>query len=135
MKAIHAYLTFNGNCRAAMKFYQKCLGGELLLQLAGESPLSDRMPAKMKKLIVHSVLNGKNFCLTGTDMATDDGLQKGNAVALLINCSSERELRIVYKNLSAGGKQTQPARRTHWGALFATLTDKYGNHWLLNYKK
>lgn len=135
MKTIQAYLTFNGNCRVAMKFYQKCLGGELLLQWAGESPLSSRMPTKMKKLIVHSVLHGKSVCITGTDMATDDRLKKGNTVALLINCSSERELRAIYKKLSAGGRQTQPAKKTHWGALFATLTDKYKNHWLLNYKK
>ena len=31
MKEINAYLIFNGNCREAMTFYQKCLGAELQL--------------------------------------------------------------------------------------------------------
>jgi PhnB protein len=25
---LSAYLTFNGNCEAAFKFYEKCLGGK-----------------------------------------------------------------------------------------------------------
>jgi PhnB protein len=31
MKSVNAYIHFEGNCRAAMSFYQKCLGGELQL--------------------------------------------------------------------------------------------------------
>jgi len=31
MKQVNAYLNFDGNCRQAMKFYQKCLGAELEL--------------------------------------------------------------------------------------------------------
>ena len=40
-----------------------------------------------------------------------------------------------YKKLSKDGEQTHPLENTFWGALFGGLTDKYGNHWLLNYDK
>jgi len=40
---------------------------------------------------------------------------------------------ICYAKLSKGGKAEHPPQNTFWGALFGDLTDKYGNHWLLNF--
>lgn len=135
MKTIYSYLYFNGNCREAMVFYKKCLGGELSLQTIGESPLSETMPAKMKKCILHAVLSNKEFVLMGTDMVSESGLLKGNAVSLVLTCSSEKEIRECYKKLSQGGEQTHPLENTFWNALFGGLTDKYGNTWILNYNR
>lgn len=135
MKTIYSYLSFNGNCREAMVFYKKCLGGELSLQTIGESPLSKTMPAKMKKCILHAVLSNKEFVLMGTDMVSESGLLKGNTVSLVLTCSSEKEIRECYKKLSQGGEQTHPLENTFWDALFGGLTDKYGNTWILNYNR
>jgi len=49
---INGYLTFNGNCREAMNFYKKCLGGELTFQTIGDSPLSEKMNSKMQNAIL-----------------------------------------------------------------------------------
>jgi PhnB protein len=38
MKALITYLNFDGNCRDAMKFYQRCLGGELSIMPFSEAP-------------------------------------------------------------------------------------------------
>jgi PhnB protein len=135
MSTINSYLTFNGNCREAMKFYQKCLGGELVFQTIGESPLSEKMPKKMKDCILHATLTNGSLVLMGSDMVGENGLIKGNAVSLTLNCGSEKEIRSCYKKLSAGGKPTHPLEDSFWGALFGGLTDKYGNHWLLSYNK
>ena len=85
MKTVHSYLTFNGNCRQAMLFYQKCLGGDLIFQTIGESPLAEKMPAKMKKCILHFTLTNDKLVLMGSDIAGEKGLLKGNAVSLLLN--------------------------------------------------
>ena len=130
---MHAYLTFNGNCRQAMQFYQKCLGGELLLQTVGDSPTAAPIPAKMKKCILHATLSCKDFVLMGSDMVAEQGLVKGNAVSIVLDCSNEKEIKATYKKLSEAGEQTHPLEDTHWGALFGGLTDKYGNNWLLHY--
>lgn len=135
MYSIQAYLTFDGNCREAMTFYQKCLGGKLSFQTLGESPLSERMPRKMKDCILHSTLSNGTLVLMGSDMVSENGLIKGNAVSLTLNCVTEKEIRSCYKKLSAGGVATHPLEVSFRGALFGGLTDKYGNHWLLNYTK
>jgi PhnB protein len=135
MMQINSYLTFDGNCREAMTFYQKRLGGELTFQTIGESHLSEKMSKKMKDCILHSTLTNGSLLLMGSDMVGENGLIKGNAVSLTLNCGSEKEIRSCYKKLSAGGQATHPLEDSFWGALFGGLTDKFGNHWLLNCNK
>lgn len=132
---IHSYLTFNGNCREAMTFYHECLGGELTFQTLGESPLSKKMSKQMKDSILHATLTKEALVLQGSDMTPQTGLIKGNTVSLSLDCNSEEEIKKVYAKLSAEGKADHPIETTFWGALFGELTDKYGNHWLLNYRK
>jgi PhnB protein len=135
MKRINSYLTFNGNCRDAMSFYKGCLGGELTLQTVGESPLANKMPDQMKDCILHSTLTKDALMLMGSDMVPQSGLVKGNAVSLSLDCGSEEEIKTCYEQLSSGGTQDYPLEETFWGALFGGLTDKFGNHWLLNYDR
>lgn len=71
--------------------------------------------------------------LMGSDVAPKAGLLKGNAVSLTLICDSEEEIKACYQSLSEGGEQTHPIEETHWGALFGTLTDKYGICWLIHY--
>lgn len=132
MAHINSYLTFNGNCREAMSFYQQCLGGELSLQTIGDSPLADKMPEQMKNCILHGTLTKGQLMLMGSDMVGADGLNRGNAVSLMLNLDSEEETRAVYASLSSGGRATHPLEISFWGALFGDLTDKYGNNWLLH---
>ena len=129
------YLTFNGNCREAMLFYKDCLGGKLTLQTIGESPMADKLPVKIKQCILHSTLTKDAVVLMASDMVSEQGLIKGNTVSLSLNCSNEDEIRTCYQKLSTGGQATYPLEDTFWGALFGGLTDKFGNHWLLNYDK
>ncbi|MGQ0738427.1 MAG: VOC family protein [Bacteroidota bacterium] len=133
--AINPYLTFNGNCREAMNFYRECLGGELVLQTIGESPLAAKMPAKIKDCILHATLANDKIVLMGSDMAPETGLIKGNAVSLMLDCRSEKEIKSCYNRLSAGGTATHPIETTFFGALLGTLADKFGNHWLLHFQK
>ncbi len=132
---INAYLTFNGNCTEAMTFYQKCLGGELFFQTLEHSVLSDGMPEKMRKCIVHSTLKSEQLILMGSDLVSDHGLSRGNAVSLVLSCRSEKEIRACYKKLSEGGQATYPLESSFRGALFGGLTDRFGNEWLLDYNK
>jgi PhnB protein len=135
MPRINSYLTFNGNCREAMTFYKDCLGGELVFQTVGDSPLSEKMPKKMKDCILHATLTKDEMILMGSDMVHESGLVKGNTVSLSINCENEKEIKAFYKRLSKGGNADHPLEDTFWGALFGGLTDKFGNHWLLNHNK
>jgi len=135
MTQINSYLTFSGNCREAMTFYKECLGGELNFQTVDGSPMAEKLPQRMKDCILHATLTNENLILMGSDMVAEKGLTKGNAISLMLNCSSEAEIRNKYASLSAGGDATHPLEDTFWGAVFGDLTDRFGNHWLLHFDK
>ncbi len=52
MKELNAYLIFNGNCREAVAFYQKCLGGDL--QLIKFSDMGGNVPPEARDRIAHA---------------------------------------------------------------------------------
>jgi len=135
MKNVISYLTFNGNCREAMEFYKACVGGELNFQTIGESPMSEKMPKKMKNSILQATLTNGNVVIMATDITPQNGLVKGNNISLMLDCSSEAEIETLYKKLLVGGHANHPLEDTFWGALFGDVTDKYGIHWLLNFNK
>jgi PhnB protein len=60
MKQVNAYLNFDGNCRQAMKFYEKCLGAELELTTFGQ--MSANTPKEAQDRIIDARLsNGPRF--------------------------------------------------------------------------
>jgi PhnB protein len=133
MTSICACLYFNGNCLEAMKFYQKCLGGKLIVQHVKDVPVKINLPKKMKNIILHSTLINDSIFLMGTDLI-DDSLVKGNSISLMIDCNSESEIKSVFKNLSDGGSKRFPLQKNFEGAMYGNLTDKFGQPWILHYR-
>lgn len=131
--SINPYFGFNGNCSEAMHFYRDCLGGELILQTIGESPMAERMPAAMKDKIMHAQLKNGDMVLMGSDLYYDSAMIKGNNVTTVLHFDDEAGIRSVYDQLSAGGKALHPLENTFWSALFGDLIDRYGNYWMLNH--
>lgn len=132
---LNSYLTFDGNCREAMTFYQDCLGGKLTFQTVGESPLSEKMPKQMRDSILHAALTKGHLILMASDMVDEIGLIKGNSVSLTLHCNSKEETTSCYAKLSAGGKANHPLEDSFSGALFGDLTDKFGHHWIISFNR
>jgi PhnB protein len=136
MTQINPYVGFNGKCTEAMSFYKECLGGELMMQKIGDSPIASQFPQAMGDQILHSSLTrNRTLLLMATDCVAPDGFKEGNNVALSLNCSSEEEINTFYSKLSEGGKIIDSLKMQFWGALFAVLDDKFGIRWMLNYNK
>jgi PhnB protein len=132
MAQLIPYITFDGNCREAMNFYQSCLGGELQLQTVGEMPeMAAQMPPHMKEAIMHSMLISGKILLMASDL-NRNGITKDNAYSLCLNCVSEEELNQMFSALSEGGNIVQPVSDMPWGK-YGELTDRYGKQWLFNY--
>jgi hypothetical protein len=53
---------------------------KLVFQRIGDSPLSEKMPKKMKEYILHFTLTYGYPLLTGSDIVLGIGLIKGNAI-------------------------------------------------------
>jgi PhnB protein len=128
MTQINPYITFEGQCRDAMTFYQECLGGELDLMVIEESPMTDQFPLSMQKCILHASLTKDAMTILGSDMAGPEGVVSGNNVTLSLSCSSEEEMNHSFSALSAGGKILYPLEDFFAGRM-GTLQDKFGMYW------
>ncbi len=133
MTALVAYLTFNGNCREAMLFYQNCLGGAVSFQTVGDSPLSETMPPEMRGMVLHAELAVGNLKLMASDMTPEAGRRVGNHVSLLVECESEATCRLFFEKLADGGRVLRPLENTFWGALFGQVADRFGVEWMLRF--
>jgi PhnB protein len=134
MPQLNPYLSFEGTCRAAMSFYQSCLGGELMVQSFAESPLADQVPAADGQKVLHAMLTSGSLVLMASDMGGGPAhaLTEGNAVSLCLNCDSTEEINALFAKLSEGGTVVDPLAEMFWGT-FGSLTDRYGKRWLFNY--
>jgi PhnB protein len=131
---LNPYLTFNGQCREAMTFYQQCLGGELVMQKVSETPMAAQMPSEMAGQIMHSCLTNGAVVLMGSDLSRSKPV-RGNDFTLVLNCTSDEEINQYFEKLSEGGEVKMGLHQTFWGATYGELTDKYGFNWALNYSK
>ena len=67
---LNPYLTFNGQCEAAFKFYERCLGGKIEFVLThGESPMANQVPVEWRSKIMHARMTVGDQVLMGSGAA------------------------------------------------------------------
>ncbi len=65
---LNAYLNFNGQCEAAFKFYEKCLGGKIEAMARFENmPGGGGVSPEWRSKIMHAQLNAGGAVLMGSD--------------------------------------------------------------------
>ena len=65
---LNPYLSFNGKCEAAFKFYAQCLNGKIEMMMThGESPMADQFPPEQRNRIMHARLSVGDKVLMGGD--------------------------------------------------------------------
>jgi PhnB protein len=133
MKGINAYLTFGGNCRDAMTFYAKCLGGDLHMMTFGEAPVGASPDAKDK--IMHAALAVGPHLLMASDAPPNMPVNAGNNFSITIACESAAEIDRLFADVSEGGTVVMPLQETFWGARFGMLKDCFGINWMFNLDK
>jgi len=123
------YLHFNGDCREAMTFYRDCLGGELVMQTVGESPMAQGMPAEAHDRILHATLQHGAAELMASDMMDGGEVATGNVLTICINGGTRDETRRYFDALAVGGTVGHALVDEFFG-MFGDLTDRYGISWM-----
>lgn len=129
------YFIFNGNCREAMTFYQKVLGGDLKVMTMADSPMKDQVPPGAENLVMHAFLQTPGFALMASDGMQGPPPVNGDSVSQALSVNSTEDAEAVFAKLSDGGKVTMPIQETFWAHRYGQLVDKYGMHWMVSYNK
>ena len=127
---LNPYLSFNGNARAAMKFYATVFGGELELSTFGQYGTKE---AGLRNKIMHATMFTDNgFTLMASDMPPGMEHSAGNNITISLSGDDAEALRGYWKKLSRGGQVTMPLEKQIWGDEFGQCVDKFGIAWMVN---
>ena len=126
------YLTFNGQCRAAFEFYERCLGGRItFLMTYGESPMAEQTPVEWRGKILHVTFELDGQTLAGVD-APPERYQKPQGFSVALNLTDTAEAERIYQALAEDGTVQMPLQETFWAPRFGALTDRFGTPWMIN---
>ena len=129
---LNPYITFGGNAREAMEFYQSVFGGELGVNTWAEQPDMPGNSPEMHDKIMHSQLEvSDSVTIMGAEMPGASG-PKGSPISVSLSGDDEAQLRGWWEKLSDGAEITAPFEKAPWGDTFGMLNDKFGVAWLVN---
>lgn len=125
MKQLNPYLIFQGNCKEALNFYQKCFNGKIeLLQTFAQSPVD--VPETVQHRIFNANFRAGELYFRASDSLPENDITVGNNFSLFVSFSDSEEQGRVLASLSAGGKVIMEMDNG-----FAMLVDKFGIQWML----
>ncbi|MFD8061258.1 VOC family protein [Streptomyces cyaneofuscatus] len=131
---LNPYISFDGNARQAMKFYQEVFGGELEVSTATDSSSADSGPADASDAdkVPHARLDTPDgYTVMAWDVPEGVPYRPGNDVAVYLG-GDDNELRVRFERLSVGGTVTMPLEKQPWGDEAGALVDRFGITWMVN---
>ncbi len=128
---LNPYISFRGDAREALEFYQAAFGGKLEMTTLEEGG-SPHEPNEADWLM-HGILTADNgMVLMCSDAPMSMAFEKGSRISVSLSGDNEKEITEYYEKLSAGGKIEEPLKKAPWGDTFGMFTDKFGIFWLVN---
>lgn len=137
---INPYLMFNGDCEAAFKFYEQCLGGKITMMMPHkEAPSANQVPTEWHDKIMHACLElnvggaspGETRLLMGSD-SPPDYFEAPQGFYVQISVDEPAEAERLFQALAANGKVKMPIAQTFWSVRFGMLVDQFGTSWMIN---
>jgi len=123
---LNTYLFFDGQCAAAFKFYERCLGGKIEMMMThAESPSDQQSPPEWRDRIMHVRLVVGDKVLMGSDTPPGQRDAPGSfSVSLGVENAAEAER--VFNALAENGTVRMPLQKTFWAHRFGMLVDRFG---------
>jgi PhnB protein len=129
---LNPYLLFNGQCEAAFKFYERCLGGRLELMLThGESPMAPQVPPEWRNKIMHARLVVGDKVLMGSD-APPDHYEEPKGFSVSLGIDDPADAGRIFDAMAEKGTVRMPLQKTFWALRFGMLVDQFGIPWMIN---
>lgn len=132
MPQLNAYLSFDGNCAQAMKFYARVLGAKVETLMTYAQVPGDKPPASHADRIMHAHIVHPDFALMAGDTPPGIPYQGVSGVMLALTYPTAAEGKRVFEALAEGGKVSMPLGETFWADAFGMVVDRFGTPWGVN---
>jgi PhnB protein len=125
----NTYVNFAGKCADAFRFYEKHLGGTIVMMMThGQAPGQSRVPAELKDTVLHARIAVAGTELMGADIP---GAEPMRSAYLSLSVDSDTEAERIFSALADGGEVFMPMQETFFATRFAQLRDRFGVNWMI----
>lgn len=131
---VYTQLNFGGNCEEAFRFYEKNLGGKVLMMMRQDQAPSSNPTANAGKAIIHARLAIGDTVLIGNDVP-ESVFEKIRSVYIYLSVDSSEEAEGVYRLLAEDGQVYIPLEETFFATRFSQLRDRFGVSWSIIHER
>ena len=129
---LNPYLTFDGRCEAAFRYYEKVLGGKIVAMMPHEgTPVAEHVPPEWRKKIIHARLVFGDKLLMGSD-APPDRYEEPKGFSVTVGVDTAAEAERIFHALADNGTVRMPLQETFWAIRFGMLVDQFGIPWMVD---
>ena len=129
---LNPYLTFNGQCEAAFKFYEQVLGGKIVAMIThAGTPAEGQVPPDWRDKIIHARLIVGDKMLMGSD-APPGRFEEAKGFSVTIGVDKPEDAERIFHALAEKGTVRMPLQKTFWATRFGMLVDRFGIPWMVN---
>lgn len=93
------FITFSGNCRKALTFYQTCFGGVLHFETFDRA-----LHGYTEMPIVSGSLISDSIAIHGSDLVHNEGRQTGNYLSVFLQCKDIDTRKMLIEKLQSDKK-------------------------------
>jgi PhnB protein len=129
---LNPYLNFNGQCEAAFKFYERCLGAKIEgMRTHSGAQAEEHVPPEWRNKILHAYMTVGDTVLMASDAPPERYEQpKGFWVSIRVKDPADAER--IFHALAENGTVQMPIQQTFFSPRFGMLIDQFGIPWMIN---
>jgi len=128
---LRTYLNYGGNCQEAFRFYERHLGGKIIMMMThGEMPDPAGVAPEMQKAILHARITIGDSEIFGSDVPPER-FQPMRSAYLSLAVDSAEDAERIHALLADGGEIFMPLQETFFAVRFSMLRDKFGTSWMI----
>lgn len=119
------FITFSGNCKKALTYYQTCFGGTLQFETFGRE-----LQGYAEMPVVSGSLVSDRIVIHGSDLVHDEGRTLGNYMSIFLHCRNTYDRKALIEKLKFN---TQIPFVNHGDdQKLVEVTDAFDVRWVLS---
>jgi uncharacterized glyoxalase superfamily protein PhnB len=117
------FITFSGNCKKALSFYQTCFGGQLQFEI-----FEKQVHGYAELPVVSGSMISDRIIIHGSDLVHNEGRKIGNYISIFLRCENADDRKKLIEKLESGRKN---AVNNHEDQQLIEVTDAFDVRWIL----
>ncbi|HEY1024671.1 MAG TPA: glyoxalase [Sphingobacteriaceae bacterium] len=118
------FITFSGNCKKALTFYQTCFGGTLQFET-----FEQKLQGYTEMPVVSGSLVSDSITIHGSDLVHNEGRVLGNYMSIFLHCTDVYDRKELIGKLEVN--KNKPFFTNHDDRKLIEITDAFDVRWIL----